>query len=492
MIKRLFTPLLIIFLTYSSYSQVSPKRGIAYGYHSVTDMNALKAGISWWYNWSSVPDSLVKKYYSSLGVEFVPMAWNDNYNVNNFIANIMPGAKYLLAFNEPNFNVESNMTPEQAVAAWPKIEQVAAAKGLQIVSAAPAYCGGSVCIAGYADPTVWHDKFFQLCPTCKVDYIAFHSYEATSGGVIYLTSLLKKYNRPVWVTEFANYDNNQAPADKILYMQQVVSNFENDPDIYRYSWFTGRRNGVPAINLLGDSSGTLTNLGSAYVTETYTAKKMNVPGRIVANKHYRRKGTGLENTTDGGTGQNVCYIDSTDWGEYMVNVASAGSYTMKFRVAALTNPGKFDISVNDVVVKTGVTFSATGGWQTFVDKTISGITLPAGEAYIKIIYRSNGFNLNYIDVINDINTGIKDADLETDSYELQPNPYTHEVIFKLNSQNVDKIYLKIIDMKGSVCYSSDAYYSNEDITIGNGLANGIYTVIVIHGNRLKRFKIVKI
>ena len=38
-------------------AQVSPKRGMAYGYHSIADLNAVKPGISWWYNWTNVPDT---------------------------------------------------------------------------------------------------------------------------------------------------------------------------------------------------------------------------------------------------------------------------------------------------------------------------------------------------------------------------------------------------------------------------------------------------
>ncbi len=32
------------------------KRGVAYGYHSKADMQALSKGVSWWYNWAYLPD----------------------------------------------------------------------------------------------------------------------------------------------------------------------------------------------------------------------------------------------------------------------------------------------------------------------------------------------------------------------------------------------------------------------------------------------------
>ena len=479
-------------LFYSSiYSQVSPKRGVAYGKHTLSDLNTLKPGVSWWYNWSPEPESSVSINYESLGVEFVPMAWGKINNPDAFIATIKPGAKYLLAFNEPNFNDGSRLTPQEAVDAWQNIEKIAAAKGLEIVSASPAYNGPSN-YGGYQSPIAWHDEFFRLCPTCKVDYIAFHTYDSTSGSVIGVTDGLKKYNIPIWVTEFANRVV-QSATDKTNFMKEIVASFENDPDIYRYSWFTCR---VPSNwtdmlegQLLGANSGEIRPIGTAYLNAPYTSKKMTVPGRIIANKHYRRRGTGLQNTSDGGTTQNVCYTDAGDWGEYMVNVTKNSTYNMTFRVASLIQ-GKFDISVNGVIVKTDETFEATGGLQIYTDKTVSGINLPQGENYIKILYKSK-FNFNYIDVVDTGNLGIKDSNLENNSDFFYPNPFTNESNIQIKSATTEPLRLKIVDMKGTVCFSSNDFYTNQDIKLENHLSCGIYTVIAIYGNTQKTFKVIK-
>ncbi|TEB41611.1 carbohydrate-binding protein, partial [Flavobacterium circumlabens] len=158
-------------------SAQSPKRGIAYGYHSQEDLLALKPGVSWWYNWSSLPDQGIEPNYPAIGVEFVPMVWGkiSDADVQGFIAKVKPGAKYLLAFNEPNFNDGARLTPQEAVNAWANVEKIAAAKNLEIVSASPAFNGPDN-YGGYTSPTAWHDQFFLLCPNCKVDYISFHTY----------------------------------------------------------------------------------------------------------------------------------------------------------------------------------------------------------------------------------------------------------------------------------------------------------------------------
>ncbi|WP_291150169.1 glycosyl hydrolase [Flavobacterium sp. UBA7680] len=494
MIKNLLFTFLLITVSITAFAQ-SPKRGIAYGNNSTADLLALKPGISWWYNWGSLPENDVNANYATLGVEYVPMIWGklSDADVQNFINKIKPGAKYLLAFNEPNFNDGARLSPQEAVDAWVNVEKVAAAKNLEIVSASPAFNDPNKSYANISSPTAWHDQFFLLCPNCKVDYIAFHTYDNTAGSVIGVTSLLKKYNRPVWVTEFANRVI-QSAADKTAFMKQILNSFENDPDIYRYSWFTGR---VPADwtdmqegQLLSPTSGVLKPIGTEYINVSYTTKKLNVPGRITANQHYRRKGTGLQNTTDSETGQNVCFIDSGDWNEFMLNVANAGTYNLTFRVASPTVPGKFDILVNDVVVKTDETFPVTGGYQTYADKVVNGVTLPKGEVYLKIKFKSSDMNFNYIDVASG-NLGVNDPKADNDSFTIYPNPIKVESTLHIKSFTTEPISLKIVDMKGSVCFSSNDYSTNEDIKIGDKLATGVYIVNVSYGSISKSMKIIK-
>lgn len=493
MMKNSLFTILLLFLFFSVSAQ-SPKRGIAYGNNSKADILALKPGVSWWYNWSPEPETVLNPDYESLGVEFVPMAWTkvSDAEVQAFINKIKPGAKYLLAFNEPNFNDGGRLTPQEAVNAWPNIEKIAAAKNLEIVSASPAYNGPSN-YGGYTDPTVWHTQFFQLCPNCKVDYIAFHTYDATAGSVIGVTSLLKKFNRPLWITEFANRVI-QSAADKTAFMKDIVTNFENDPDIYRYSWFSGRVNptwtDMLEGQLLSATSGVLRPIGTEYVNVPYTTKKISVPGRVVANKHYRRKGTGLQATSDSNTGQNVCYIEDGDWNEFMLNVADAGTYNLTFRVASYLNVGKFDILVNDVVVKTDETFPVTGGYQTFGDKVVNGVALPKGEVFLKIKFKSNDFNFNYIDFTL-ANLGVKDDILEKDSFTVYPNPVKNQSTLHIKSAVTEPLTIKIIDMKGDICFSSSDYSTNEDIKIGEKLPKGVYIVNASYGKIKKSIKIIK-
>ncbi|MDQ6471803.1 glycosyl hydrolase [Flavobacterium sp. LHD-80] len=493
MIKKLLFIFLILSFSKPVFAQ-SPKRGIAYGNNSLADLQALKPGISWWYNWGRTPENDVNANYASLGVEYVPMAWgklNDN-ELQTFINSIKPGAKYLLAFNEPNFNDGARLTPQEAVNAWANVEKVAAAKNLEIVSASPAYNGPNN-YGGYSSPVVWHTEFFNLCPTCKVDYIAFHTYDDSAGSVVGVTGNLKAFNRPIWVTEFANRVI-QSEADKISFMKAVVSSFENDPDIYRYSWFTGR---VPADwidmqegQLLSPTSGVLKPIGTAYINESYTSKKMNVPGKVPANKHYRRRGTGLQASQDTGGGEHVSSIQVGDWNEFLLNVADAGTYNITFRVAAPTNSGKFDILVNETTVKTDETFPATGDWQIFTNKEVNGVYLPKGEVYMKIKFKSDGMNFNYMD-FSLVNLGVNDPIAEKDSFTIYPNPVKSQSTLHIKSVDTEPLFIQVIDMKGIVCYQSKDHFTNEDIKIGDRLASGVYIVKASYGKIQKSIKIIK-
>ncbi len=69
MIRKFLIITLFIFATiFCAFAQVSPKRGMAYGNHSKADLDAVKVGASWWYNWSDTPDAAIASYYSSQGV----------------------------------------------------------------------------------------------------------------------------------------------------------------------------------------------------------------------------------------------------------------------------------------------------------------------------------------------------------------------------------------------------------------------------------------
>jgi hypothetical protein len=212
------------------------------------------------------------------GIEWVPMCWGgiSSQDVAGIEAQIPEGSLYLLGFNEPNFISQANLTPTQAASMWPNLEKIAQDKGLELVSPAVNWCGD--CVEGVTnDPTDWLDKFFATCPLCKVDYIAIHSYAPGSAALKSYVEKFRKYGKPLWITEFAPWDPPRPDFDGVVqYMKEVIPFLENEPLIFRYSWFATRVSINQDISLL-KSNGTLTKLGQLYTRMGFPGLAVDIP-----------------------------------------------------------------------------------------------------------------------------------------------------------------------------------------------------------------------
>lgn len=376
----------------------SKKRGLGYGTHSVEDLAVISKGISWWYNWSYSPDLAVKDVYQQYGVEFVPMAWNGNFNDQAMRAYIAahPDVKYILAFNEPNFIDQANMTPSQAVAQWPRLEAIANEFGLKIVSVAMNYCGNCVTENGttYYSPFDYFDDFFRLCPTCKVDAISIHAYMPDVNGVEWYVNEFKKYGKPIWMTEFSAWETVKTLDDQKRMLIQVVDSFENNADMQRYAWFTGRRNGHP-FNGLFDyrQSGVLAELGNIYVNMPVHGDSSvhTLPKLVQAENYAARNGIRVEETKDVSGFLNLSDVAAGEWVEYNVT-GSAANYDLNLRVASEAS-GTINVLV-DGVQKAVINVSSTGGLQTWATVN-SQLALTAGAHKLRLVF-NQAIHVNWL------------------------------------------------------------------------------------------------
>ena len=256
----------------------SSKRGVAYNFATLADLQAVSLGVSWWYNWGAHPDNaLPANAAAQAAADYVPMLWNASYDAASVTAYVKANnIKYLLVLNEPNLVDQANMTPAQAAAAWPGYEAVAAATGAKIVG--PAITWGTM--AGYADPVVWMDAFIVAYKAAngnrnpQIDYLAFHWYDY---GLAAQLDRLTKYGKPFWVTEMANWHNGDGTAaidtlaKQEAQMTDMVKTCEDRADVFRYAWFTGRWPSDAHFTSLLGANGVLTPLGSLYMTLPFTA-----------------------------------------------------------------------------------------------------------------------------------------------------------------------------------------------------------------------------
>lgn len=479
------TALILVLLVINSvtFSQTkSYKRGVAYGYHSVNDMQNFSPYISWWYNWAAQPEVAIRSTYQNYNVDFTPMVWN-NVSISGVSAwaDRDTTIKYLLGFNEPNFRDQANMTPSKAASAWPALEKIAEKHDLKIVGPAVNYCGNCVSEGGttYTNPFTYLDHFFAACDTCQVDFIGLHWYGGGNSIVNYVRDA-RKYKKPIWMTEFAAWDNPSTTAkDQVKYLAGTVNFLERDPDVYRYSWFIGRRqtgsSSYPFIDLYG-ADGMLTELGQMYMDiPVYNPEmKFAIPGRIETEEYYLMSGLFSEPTSDTDGFLNIGWTDVNDWAEYKISVEKSGTYNLSARVAG-TGLGAIQFLV-DNQLKAQISTPNTGGWQNW--RTVSKeIELEEGEHILKMLVRAAGFNINWIEISNATSAKNEIEIIETEIY---PNPVANGIINVVlhSDQSGGEFTCRLFDVHGKQVFSKKVMVNRAFFQLNlngqNRLPAGVY------------------
>jgi len=218
---------------------------------------------------------------------------------------------------------------------------------------------------------------------------------------------------------------------------------------------------------------------------------------IQAESYTQMFGIQTETTTDTGGGQDVGYIDANDWMIYTaVNIPSAGTYTVQYRVASLSGGGSIQLErAGGSAVFGSIAVPSTGGWQTWT--TIShNVTLPAGSVSFGIKALAGGFNINWFSVQTP-NSGSRDAVAEApvEANEniiiAHPNPSTGRVTITVNLQTAGHTNISVASMLGGqVAQVHDGYLEagNHEFEFnGENLPGGLYTYSIVHnGSRVTK------
>ncbi len=104
---------------------------------------------------------------------------------------------------------------------------------------------------------------------------------------------------------------------------------------------------------------------------------------------YRTTGVDVETTADTGGGVDVGYTHASEWLNYTINVASAGTYDFAARVASASAGGSFHVEFAGVNQTGALTIPNTGAWTTFQTITKSGLQLAAGTYIMKVAFDGN-------------------------------------------------------------------------------------------------------
>jgi endo-1,4-beta-D-glucanase Y len=228
----------------------------------------------------------------------------------------------------------------------------------------------------------------------------------------------------------------------------------------------------------------------------YSGTATGIPGRIEAEKYdnggnsvvyndgtagnsgavFRSDDVDIEASTDAGAGYNVGWTAAGEWLEYTVNVSVAGKYDFKARVASTLAGKSFHIEMNNANVTGTITVPNTGGWQTWQTVTVSGITLSAGTQVMKIFMDTDGFNLNYIDVLSSVTTPTNQSPSVSITSPGNNASFTAPatITINANASDNDGTVSKVEFYNGSTLLGTDvtAPYS----FVWNSVAAGSYTI----------------
>jgi hypothetical protein len=115
---------------------------------------------------------------------------------------------------------------------------------------------------------------------------------------------------------------------------------------------------------------------------------------------YRATDVDIERTADSIGIYNVGWASATEWLNYTIDVAEAGTYVLTARVASPTTGGTFHVEFDGVDATGPLQVPSTGGWQVWRDVTAT-VTLQAGVQVMRVVLDTNGStsavgNFNYV------------------------------------------------------------------------------------------------
>ncbi|NJO92635.1 MAG: carbohydrate-binding protein [Chloroflexia bacterium] len=188
-----------------------------------------------------------------------------------------------------------------------------------------------------------------------------------------------------------------------------------------------------------------------------------IPGKIEAENYSDMSGIQTEATTDVGGGMNVGWIDAGDWMDFLVNVTTAGNYTVEFRLASLTSNNQLELKLGSTILVT-TNVPNTGAWQNWETVTSTSFPLSTGIQTIRIYAKTGGWNFNWMN-FNILQT----SDIVTARGD---NAINNEGIDKLYDGNINS---KWLDRSSTSWvqwqYTTPQTWNKYDITSGNDEPN---------------------
>ena len=208
-------------------------------------------GAHWYYTWWHGGNQNAE-------IEFVPMIKNrKDVEGGDSLARVkaMNNIRHLLGYNEPERGDQGNLSVDDAIRHWPKLQAIAEAKNIPLGSPAPSSDDKGL---------KWLAEFMRRVKKDKlrVDFIAVHWYRSRDADDFenFLKGLVKEHRRPVWLTEFNGWSGSERENHDFL--KQALRFLEREKDIHRYAYFEPGK-GKPH-SLFGTEADGLSRMGRLY------------------------------------------------------------------------------------------------------------------------------------------------------------------------------------------------------------------------------------
>ncbi|KAL1310894.1 hypothetical protein AAFC00_001125 [Neodothiora populina] len=233
----------------SSASSSNGKRGCAYNDATLCAAFESSSQVSWGYNWGQSSSGLSDSF------NYVPMLWGTSSTFTSGWADSVKssGATHLMSFNEPDLSSQSNISPEDAAAAYKTyMEPYAGTYKL----GAPAVTNGANGMG-----LDWLSAFLSACDSCTIDFVSIHWYDSSSNSEYFKDHVSNATSvaggKPVWVTEFGCTDGSD--SDISSFLETVMPWMDEQDYVERYSYFM-------ASDGILNSGSELSSLGSTFAS----------------------------------------------------------------------------------------------------------------------------------------------------------------------------------------------------------------------------------
>ena len=125
--------------------------------------------------------------------------------------------------------------------------------------------------------------------------------------------------------------------------------------------------------------------------EDYTIYSDTTVGN--AGGMYRNDNVDIEVCHDGTeyNGYDICWMASGEWLQYDINVVATDTFTLYTRVSSVDVTGLYHIELDGLNITGTMSFTPSGGWQTWKDSIKTGISLTAGPHSLEICLGGRGF-----------------------------------------------------------------------------------------------------